>query len=81
MKLKSKQPVWLNVVSYIGVYAIAIAMFIFFVRKDTFQEYIAGNPYLVWTTMILPWIIIIANTLHLLDHTGVFSARKLFKRK
>lgn len=79
-RFKGNQPAWLNVLSYIGVYAISITLMFFSYSEEFYQGYIAGSAYLVWAVYILPWIIVIANTLHLLDHTKVISVKRIFDK-
>jgi hypothetical protein len=44
--------------------ALALALIIWsYVERGFYKNYVAGEPYLVWTVYILPWVVIIANVI------------------
>jgi hypothetical protein len=53
---------FLNKYGSYGSIAICLTLIVWsFVEPNFYSQYISGEPYLVWTVYVLPWIIIIAN--------------------
>lgn len=49
--------------SYIAI-SICLTLIVWsYVEPNFYRQYINGDPFLIWTVYILPWVIIAANVL------------------
>ena len=79
--MRNNQSLWLNILTYVGVYALAITAILWsYLEPGFYVDYIKGNFYLLWTMYIFPWVILIAVTLHLLDFIEVIDISRIFNK-
>jgi len=72
--MKGTQSEGLNFWTYVGAYAVALALIIWtYAEPNFYGRYVEGYPYVFFIAYIFPWLCIAMFTLHVLNVKGIVS--------